>query len=549
MLYREISKILSLYFYCFTGALCVPLLVAAYYQFLVDPNLHPQPHTTGVFLATIAICIAVAMALHLCGRGAKGHIYRKEGLAAVVIIWVLTPALCAIPFVISGTLKNPFAAYFEATSGLTTTGSTALAAKRYNENGQEIPLQYIDAGVINTEYIFYGTVEPIRDPVTHKILYEGIEAVSKALLFWRSFIQWLGGGGVMVLFVAILPLLGAGGRVLFQTEMTGPTKDTLTPRVKETAIELWKIYLGLTLFEIALLLVTNTKMELFDAINIAFAALSTGGFSIRNTSIGYYESSATDWAVIVCMLLGSINFSLYYFAMRGKFYRIFKPEFFLYLAIILVVCFLAIWVLVGQPKELLTNPHTEAYSLSDAIRYGAFQIVSAISTTGFSTVNYDIWPYIAQVLMLIVMFVGGMSGSTAGGIKIMRHYLLFRIAKHRVESLFRPKRVTALKLGDKEVDQNAITMALCFFLMIIFVSVTGTLFYVLDGIDPQTSLGLVGCMINGTGLSFRVAGPLGSCAFLSNFGYVISSVLMIMGRLEFFAIFAFLVPAFWKQDE
>lgn len=549
MLYREISKILSLYFYCFTGALFVPFVVAAYYQYLVDPSLHPQPHTTEVFLATIAICIVIAMGLHYFGKEAKGHIYRKEGLAAVVIIWILTPALSAIPFVGSGVLKNPFAAYFEATSGLTTTGSTALIAKQYDERGNEVPIQYIERGVINTEYVYYGTVEPVRDPVTGKILYEGIEAVSKALLFWRSFIQWLGGGGIMVLFVAILPLLGAGGRVLFQTELTGPIKDTLTPRVKETAIQLWKIYLGLTVFEIALLLITNHKMEILDAITIAFAALSTGGFSIRNSNIGYYQNSATDWAVIVCMLLGSINFSLYYFAFRGKFYRIFKPEFFLYLAIILVVSFFTIWFLIGQPKELLTDTKVGTYSLTDAIRYGTFQIVSSISTTGFSTVNFDVWPYVAQVFMLIVMFVGGMSGSTSGGIKIMRHYMLFRIVRHRIESLFRPKRVMTLKMGDKEVDHNAIVMALCFFVLIISVSVAGALLYVLDGVDPETSLGLVGCMINGTGLAFRVAGPLGSCAFLSDFGYMISSVLMIMGRLEFFAIFAFFVPAFWKQDE
>lgn len=549
MLYREVSKILGLYLYIFTGTLLFPLFLAAYYQFIADPSLHPQPHTTLYFFITILISLLVGMAFHYFGKRAQGHVYRKEGLAIVVMIWLLTPALSGLPFFLSGTLKNPFAAYFEATSGLTTTGATALMAKAYDSKGKEIPIEIVVRGVIDTKYMYYGTVEPVRDPVTHQILHEGIEAVGKGVLFWRSFIQWLGGGGIIVLFVAILPVLGAGGRVLFQTEVTGPIKDTLTPRIKETAIELWKIYLGLTVLEFVLLWFTNSKMELFDAITITFAALSTGGFSIRNASIGYYDNAVTDWVVVICMLIGSINFSLYYFAFRGKFYKIFKPEFFLYLILIAIFCAITVPSLIGQPKEPLTLSKTVPFNLSESFRHGVFQIVSAITTTGFSTVNYDIFPYIAQAAMLIVMFIGGMSGSTAGGIKIMRHYMLFRIGQYQVESLFRPKWVQAFKVGNKEVDNRSILMVLCFFLIIISVSVLGTFIYILDGIDIKTSLGLVGCMINGTGLAFGAAAPTSSCAFLSNFSYLLSSLLMIMGRLEFFAVFAFLVPAFWKQNE
>jgi|LakMenEpi03Aug12_release.lakeMendotaPanAssembly.Ray.scaffolds.fasta_scaffold49778_2 trk system potassium uptake protein TrkH len=549
MLYKEISKILALYLYGFCAAILVPFFLAGWYQFFVPPLLHPQPHSTGSFLATLLICFALGLGFHFFGRSATGQVYRKEGLAIVVLIWILTPAISALPFFLSGTLENPIAAFFESTSGLTTTGSTALVGKAYNAEGKEIPIQQVVRGVLDTSYTFYGTVEPVRDPLTHQVLYEGIEAVGKALLFWRSFIQWLGGGGIIVLFVAILPILGAGGRVLFQTEVPGPIKDTLTPRIKETAIQLWKIYLGLTLFEIVLLMVTNREIGLYDASTITFAALSTGGFSVHNANIGYYRSAATDWAVLVCMLLGSINFSLYYYVFKGKFYKIFKPELFLYIAIVLVASLFTIGSLYGAPKELLTHEAPSQYSLSDAIRYGTFHIVSAITTSGFITANYDVFPFLAQTVMLIVMFVGGMSGSTAGGIKIMRHYLLFRIGQNQVESLFRPKKVQVFKVGNKEVDRNAALTVLCFFLIIISVSVLGTLLYVVDGIDPKTALGLVGCMINDTGLSFRVAGPLGSCAFMSDFSYLLSCILMIMGRLEFFAVFAFLVPAFWKQNE
>lgn len=550
MLYRDICKILALVVLGFTGTLLVPLILGIYYEFIADPQTHPQPHTTLYFVESIAIGLALAGILQYFSRGAAGRIYRREGLAIVVFIWVLIPALGALPFYLSGTLKNPFEAYFESASGLTTTGMSAIQAKNYDaKTGQEIPYELTVQGPIPTTYRFYGNVEPVRDPVTHQIVAEGVEAVGKALLFWRSFIQWLGGVGIVVLFVAVLPTLGAGGKVLFQAEVPGPIKDALTPRIKETAVNLWKIYLGLTVFLTFLLMVTNPAMEWFDAITITFSSLSTGGFSVRNTSIGYYKNAATDWVVILSMLLGSINFSIYYYALKGKIYRIFEPEFFLYLAILTVSCALAIWWLVGTPEVLFTEAPHKLFDLSDAVRHGTFQIVSAMSSTGFTTADYDIWPYAVQALMLVLMFVGGMSGSTAGGIKIMRHYMLFRIGQFKVESLFSPKRVQTFKVGGKEMDQGAMIMVLCFFLMIISVSVAGTLLYIFNGIDPETALGLVACMVNDTGMAFRAVGPLDSCAFMTNFDYALSSVLMIMGRLEFFAIFALLVPAFWKTNE
>ncbi len=549
MYYRDINRIFGLFLYGLSGALMIPFILAVYYEYFADPLVHPQPHSTGAFLLTVVICLSTGALCHFFSKGATRHLFRKEGLVVVVLIWVLSPAFSSLPFILSGTLKNPFDAYFEAVSGLTTTGATTMQAKAYDSQDKEIPIRRTVAGPLVTEYVYYGTIEPVRDPVTHQILHEGVEAVSKALLFWRSFIQWLGGGGIVVLFVAILPIFGAGGRVLFQTEVAGPIKDALTPRIKETAIALWKIYLVLTVFQIALLLITNSQMEWLDATTIAFSALSTGGFSIRNASIGYYHNANTEWAVILCMLLGSINFSVYYFISIGKIFKIFKPEIILYFAIILFSAALAAKVLIGQPQQLLTGEPIAPFSFTEALRSGTFQIVSAISTTGFATANFDIWPYIVQALMLIVMFVGGMSGSTAGGIKIMRHYLLFRIAQHKVETLFHPKRIQSLKVANKEVDNSAIVMTLCFFLILISVSVAGTFIYILDGIDPQTSLSLVGCMINGTGLAFRAGNPLDSCAFLSNFGCLFSSILMIMGRLEFFAILALMVPAFWKKSE
>lgn len=545
MYYKNIFRILALHFFAFSAALTIPVLLAAYYQYIA-PETHPQPHSTWAFAASTAVCSALAALFYTLGKGGERRLYRKDGLAAVVLIWLLTPLISALPFWFSGTLKNPVSAYFEAVSGLTTTGSTAMYPKKYDASGREIPIVRTVKGDFDTIYTFFGTIEPVRE--NGKVLYEGVEAVSKAILFWRALMQWIGGLGVVVLFVAILPMLGAGGKVLYNMEVGGPIKESLTPRIKETAIHLWKIYAGLTLILGALLMATNPKMEWLDAATTAFTTLSTGGFSIRNASIAYYESATTEWIVIAFMLFGSINFALYYHIIRGKIYKLYEPEFILFIFIVLCVCTLTAWQIAGTHQFSLMNQSEKVLTTQEAIRYGSFQVISAMTTTGFSITDYDHWPYSAQVILLLGMYIGGMSGSTAGGIKTMRHYILYKAAYFKTASLFQPKNVTIFKVGDKEVDPSSLIMVFCFFLVIITISAIGTFFFVIDGIDPQTSIGLVACMINCTGMSFRVGGPLDSCAFLSNFGYLLSSALMILGRLEFFAILAVLMPGFWKRE-
>ena len=280
MLFKEIFRVIGFFLYFFALALVVPLGIGLYYELYADPSLHPHPNVNGSFLISIVIVLVLALLFSYIGRKAKGYIYRREGIATVVIIWFIIPALGALPFLISGTLKNPLQAYFEITSGFTTTGASILAAKKYDPvTHQEIPIQVIAEDVVPVHYSFYGTVDPVRDKKTNAIIYEGIEAVSPALLFWRSMTQWLGGGGIIVLFVAILPALGVGGKMLFHTEVTGPIKDSLTPRIKETAIQLWKIYCILTISQILMLMFTNPQIHLFDAIATTFSTISTGGFS------------------------------------------------------------------------------------------------------------------------------------------------------------------------------------------------------------------------------------------------------------------------------
>jgi trk system potassium uptake protein TrkH len=549
MSYREILRILSSYLYLYAGILAVPLLLAAYYQFRIELNTHPQIHTTAAFAYTIVICLALAW---LCAKGAgKGRslaYQQHEAIASVVIIWFLTPAIGALPFLLSGTLDRFDQAYFEATSGFTTTGATILEAKRYDsQTGKEIPIQRtINDGIQETTYRFYGTVKPVRDPQTGQLL-EGLEAVSPALLFWRSLMQWIGGMGIIVLFVAFLPELGVKGKFLFQTEAPGPLKEGFKPRIKETALQLWKIYVGLTLLEILFLIVVNPKMSLFDAITLAFSTLSTGGFSVHNENIAYYQQTATEWVILLFMILGSLNFSIYYSLLKGKFYRLFDAELICFLCLLGILGFFVAWHLKGGLIVSLTGEVAGTYSFCDALRIGFFQLVSTQTSTGFFIANYDTWPYVVQVVLLIAMYLGGMSGSTAGGLKVIRIQILFKVVKNKIESIFQPQAIKINRVGDKEIDSATASSVLCFFFIATAVSVLGTFLYVWDQIDFETALGLTPCMINNTGIGFRLAGASGTMAFLSPFSSFLSSFLMILGRLEYYALLALLFPAFWEN--
>lgn len=548
MLFREIFRLIGFYLMGFSACLLIPLGVAAYYQFYDNPIHHPQPHSTIYFLYTIFVTFALGLAGYLCSPITRSRFYRREGIAAVVLIWLITPAIAALPFCLSGTLDNPFQAYFEMASGFTTTGASIMQAKEYDDKGMKVPIIKTIPGVNPTVYKYYGTIEPVRDKLTGVILFSGVEAISKALLFWRSFTQWLGGVGVVVLFVAILPALGVGGKMLYQAEVPGPIKEGVAPRIKETAILLWKIYLFLSILQIGLLKLVNPFLEWLDAFTITFASLSTGGFSIRNQSIASYHDFPTELVVMIFCILGSLNFTLYYFSFKGKFFRLKDPELILFGAILLISGLVISLSIVGTPIMNLEGKYEGIFSLKDAFRYGVFQLISLQTSTGFTTTNFDIWPYFPQVILLISMYIGGMSGSTSGGIKIIRHYIMFRITQFRVESIFRPDSIRVLKVGGSEIDGKAAFMVFVFFVIIISVSTVATLFFVADGCDPETSLGMVACCINNVGAAFRMASPIESFAFLSDASLLVASLVMILGRLEFFAFFAVLVPAFWKQD-
>ncbi len=527
------AKILSRYLFYLAALLCVPLVLAIYYQ--VHPANHPQPHSAFAFLWTLIICVAIASILWFVGRKATEQLYRRDSILLVVLIWIVTSFISALPFTFSRTL-SPLEAYFEAMSGLTTTGATMISPKAYDPaSGSEIPIHLTNPHVPDKTYVYWGTVAPIRDLETGLVTFSGVEAVSKALLLWRSLMQWIGGMGIVVIFLTVLPALGVGGKFLYQMEMNGPIKDEISPRIRETASHLWKLYAFFTLLEIALLVWTNEEMTFFDALCTSLSTVSTGGFSVRNDSIASYNSSATEGIVIAFMILGSINFSLYFHILRFKFFRIYVPDFFLFLGTAALGCIAISCFLIPE------------MGLGQAFRQGSFQAISTQTTTGYFTTNYDHWPFAPQMFMLILMFIGGMSGSTSGGIKTSRFYIAYKILLHRLESIFRPDSVRKLHIGKNEIDdKNALTV-LAFFCIVALFTIVGTMCLVLDGIDPETSLGLMASFLNNSGLSFRAAGPTESLAFLSPFSKILATFWMLLGRLEFFVVLLLFLPSFWKN--
>lgn len=547
MFYKEILKIFRSYLFLYAIILVIPFCLAAYYQFIANPLNHPQPHSTDAFGYTILLCLLGALVCFIFSRFPSITLHRREALVTCVLIWFMTPAIGALPFIFSGTLTRFDQAFLEATSGFTTSGATVFEAKKYDPNtGIEVPIVKKYSGIQQSTYSFYGNIEPIIDPATGKKL-EGFEAISKAILFWRSFAQWLGGMGIIVLFVAFLPGLGIGGKFLFQTESQGISKEGITPRIKETALSLWKIYFALTLILIVLLIITNTHLPLFDAVSLAFSTISTGGLAIHENSMAYYQNTTTEFIIAIFMILGGINFALYYHVLKGKFYSFFEPEFILYMALILIFGLFAVWQLYDYPKIGFNGENQGTYSLSEAFHSGFFQMISTQTSTGLFTHNYDTWPMAVQGVLLISMFIGGMAGSTSGGIKVIRLYMLFVVAKNQIESIFRPKTVKILRIGKKEIDRETTLSVLCFFFIVVFFCGIGTMVYIFDHIDSETALSLSVAMVNNTGLGFRLNGPTGTLAFLSVFPSYFSSFLMILGRLEFYAVLVLLLPTFWKE--
>ncbi|MBD3615988.1 MAG: TrkH family potassium uptake protein [Gracilimonas sp.] len=426
----------------------------------------------------------------------------REGFLIVSLTWLSLSLVGALPFVISGVLPSFTDAVFETMSGLTTTGSTILGG---------------------------ATSDGFQNPQ--------IEDIPKSFLFWRSLAHWLGGMGIIVLSLAILPLLGIGGMQLFQAESPGPTTDKLTPRVQETAKLLWVVYVALTGAEF-LLLWAHPSMDWFEAINHAFSTLATGGFSTQNTSIQAFDSAYIDWVIIVFMFLAGINFAMHFRLFRGD-----AQSFFANREIRFYTLIIGIGILIISGSLLVIDK----YPIFEALRYGAFQVLAIVTTTGFGTDDYEIWNTIGAFFLFLLFFTGGCAGSTGGGIKMVRWMILIRNTGREIKQIVHPKAILPVRIGDQAISQHIQRTVLSFFILYIFIFALGAFIISLFGYDIMSSIGASIAAIGNIGPGWGDFGPTDNFAHLPYLGKWVLIMLMMVGRLEIFTVLIIFSPAFWKQ--
>ena len=452
--------------------------------------VYDEWNAAAALLISVAITAGSGLGLFLWGRRSRLTIYRREALAVVGLGWVLIGAYGALPFMFGGTFTSFVDAYFETISGFTTTGATVLT---------------------------------------------DIEVVPRALLFWRMTTHWLGGMGIIVLFVAVFPQLGVGAKQMFRSEVPGPITEGLRPKIKETAVALWKIYAFLTLLEMGLLMLCG--MSFYEALSHSFATMATGGYSTKNKSIGFYDSVAVDVVITLFMFLAGINFTLYYLVIRGNWkVMVRNSEFRAYLGLSLFVTLiisLDIWSLHG--------------SLGKAFQYAGFQTVAILTTTGFGTDNFDLYPAFSKTILVCLMFIGGSAGSTAGGMKISRLMVLFKVGYQEVYHVFRPQARMSVKIGGAVVGEDVTRSILAFFLSFVGFFALGSIFMAALGLDIITaSTSVVACLGNiGPGLA-RV-GSVENYADIPAVGKAFLSFCMMLGRLELGTLLVLFVPDFWRR--
>lgn len=454
-------------------------------------------------LEAMAIAAAAGAALSLMGRKANPLMYRRDGLALVGLGWLLMAAVGALPFITSG-LLSPVDAYFESMSGFTTTGSTVLV---------------------------------------------DIESTDKSLLFWRSFTHWLGGMGIIVLFIAVLPYLGAGGKQLFRSESPGPDPRGLSPRIKDTASILYKIYLGLTVAETVLLMLAG--MNFYDALCHTFGTLATGGFSPRNASIAAFDSVAIDMIIIFFMVAAGTNFALYFQTLRGEYRAMARnTEWRVYITLLAVGTLLVTLNLLGAQGSVgLSEGHGDTgYGLGKALRMAAFQVVSIMTTTGYVTDNFETWPFFSRALLVFLMFVGGSAGSTGGGLKVLRIVLLGKMVLRQLQHTFQPKTVRAIRINGAVVDPEIQQTVFSFFALHIGIFGVGVVLMSALGLPLETALTSVAATLNNIGPGLERVGAIENYAFIPQTGKLFLTLCMALGRLELFSICVLFLPSFWRSS-
>ncbi|MCK4240506.1 MAG: TrkH family potassium uptake protein [Candidatus Atribacteria bacterium] len=457
-----------------------PLIYAIYYQ----------EQVINAFILSIIITTLSGFLLRKFSSSEE-PIGPKEGFAISTLGWIFAAGFGTLPFIFAGTFPSFIDAYFEAMSGFTTTGATVLTP---------------------------------------------IEGNPYAILFWRDFIQWLGGMGIIVLVVAILPALGAGGMQLFKSEVPGPEPDRLKPRIKETAKLLWGVYIIISALQVACLYFTG--MSLFDALTNMFGTMPTGGFTPRNLSVGAYNNPIFETIIILFMFIAGANFTLHYKALHGNVKSLIKDREFLFYSGVILFSILAITT---QLRLYIYN------SIFTALRYASFQVVSIATTTGFVTADYDIWPAFSKSILLILMFVGGCAGSTGGAIKNIRVLLLLKQAYREIHKLIHPQAVTPIRLGDKTVSEEVMRNITGFFFLYVFIFVICTFIMSVLGLDIVSAMASVAATLGNVGPGLGLVGPAQTYALIPPLGKITLILCMLLGRLEIYTVLIMVVPEFWKK--
>ena len=469
----------------FFVALCMaaPCLIALYYD---------EPAAVKSFFSVMISVATVSALIFYFLRNLPIHrIAIRESFVLVALCWFSISFISALPFYISGAIPNFSEAFFETVSGFSTTGATILT---------------------------------------------DIEALPKSMLFWRSLTHWLGGMGIIVLAVAVLPLLGVGGLQLLKAEAPGPTVDKISPRISETAKTLWGIYIGMTIVEAMLL--NFAGMPYFDAFNHALATIATGGFSPKNASVGAYHSAFIEWIVIVFMVLAGMSFTLHYKIITGRAHQILKnTELKVYLAIIAV----------GSLFVAGDLYYHHVYSVHDSIRQAFFQVSSIITTTGFATADYKQWPSFAQYIIFLLMFSGACSGSTSGGVKIIRIVTLMKLAINELKYLVHPKAIMTIFIDGNVIKKDMIYSIAAFVFLYAVCVLTTACICALSGVGVLTSFTAALSTVGNIGPGFGRIGPVDNYHFFKDWVKWFLSVAMIMGRLEVFTVMVIFTRAFWKK--
>jgi trk system potassium uptake protein TrkH len=414
----------------------------------------------------------------------------KESYLTVTFAWVVISAFGSLPYLFTGWINGFVNAFFETASGFTTTGSSILT---------------------------------------------NIEALPKSVLYWRSLTHWIGGMGIIVLVVAILPMLRVGGYNLFKSEASGISYEKLTPRTASTAKRLWGIYVGLTALQVIFLLFGD--MDFFDALCHSFGTIATGGFSTRNSSVGHF-SAYSQYVIMVFMLLSGVNFTLHYFAIKGRFQKLWgNEEFRTYLSIIFIAGTIVVLVL---------------YFLSGAgfeksVRHGFFQVISIITATGFATDDYLLWPAQGWIIIFLLMFVGASVGSTGGGIKVIRHVVAFKNFMASLKRLVHPNAIILIRVNGERIEEENVSAITSFIVLYLVTFIAGAIVLTFLGVDPVTAATSVLTTMGGIGPGFGTVGPASNFASIPEFGKVLLSFLMILGRLELTTVFVLFTLDFWKD--